>query len=202
MRSVLLSCSILFLGACATVSMVPGEANVETGLGGQKSALQVASIEFCDGAEDKGWINAGNGLAGLANILMHGREDADGEAGHYSDRIEAATAEPAEIVTRIATDAEEARLGLAKVSAEATAILAEGESETRRADVTSYERALVRAQRVSRAFTDALSIVSERTGDTDVADTALTEFNAEIDAARLTADELAARYASIGDTSI
>lgn len=202
MRSVLLGCSLLLLGACATVSMVPGEASVETGIGGQKTPLQKASIEFCDGAEQKGWIKAGNGLAGLANILMHGRGDEANGASHYADQIGAATAPPADIVTQIASDAEEARLGLASVTAEAERLLADTESEASRGDVTSFERALVRAQRVSRAFADAIEIVSERTTDVADANAALSDFTADIDKARLTADELAERYASLGESSI
>lgn len=182
--------------------MVPGEASVETGLGGETSPLQTASNTFCEGAEAQGWVSAGNGLAGLASVLMNGGGEGEREARTYAEQIAAESADPASSVIRIANDAEAARLGLSNVTAEAAAVLADPQGEASRSDVTSYERALVRAQRVARAFTDALDIVSARTSDVEAAAQALSRFNAEIDAARRTADDLAARYASLGETSI
>jgi hypothetical protein len=201
MRIVFLGATLCVLAGCATVSMVPGEATVETGLSAEQTALRATSEAYCETLEDKGWVSASNGFANLASILMHG-QSAEGDGAGYLDQFEDATDSPAELVSRIAADAASARAGLQGVTLEASRVLADQSAETQRGDVTSFERALVRAQRASRAFSSARDIVAGRTSETGPADEAIAAFEGDIDDARRLADELANRYAGIGETSI
>lgn len=202
MRSVVLAVGVLGvlgLSGCATVSVVSGEALVEADLSQEQTALRTAASGFCDMAEKEGWVEASNGFANLASILMHGQKQSAARADSYGEHISAETAPAADVVSRIAADADAAREGLVAVRQEARTMLASETSKAGRADVTSFERALVHAQRASRAFTDALQTVAARTSETQAAETAIGELDAAIDEARRAADALAARYASIGE---
>ncbi|MEO0816601.1 MAG: hypothetical protein AAFX86_04770 [Pseudomonadota bacterium] len=201
MRSVFLGATLLVLAGCATVSVVPGEATVETSLSAKQTALRTASDTFCERLESEGWVEASNGFANLASILMHGQSDTE-TATSYADAFSDLSVAPSVHLMTIADDANAAREGLEQVAGEARKVLNDQTVETQRSDVTSFERALVRAQRASRAFAGALETVGERTSQSAPADTAIEAFNAEIDDARRLADELAARYASLGENSV
>ena len=198
MRSVFLSLSLCLLGGCATVSMMPGEATVESGLSHNQSALRKVSAEYSDTATKEGWVEASGGLAGFADMLINGRSDAPDD---YATRIGAATNAPALVLSRIPADSEAARTGLAAVSVEAKAVLNSAASDAAtRTDVMSYERALVRAQTAYRNFQSALSLVAARDDmdmDTAPVDAELSDFAETIDSARHTADKLADKYASL-----
>ena len=198
MRSVFLSLSLCLLGGCATVSMMPGEATVESGLSHNQSALRKVSAEYSDTATKEGWVEASGGLAGFADMLINGRSDAPDD---YATRIGAATNAPALVLSRISADSEAARTGLAAVSVEAKAVLNSAASDAAtRTDVMSYERALVRAQTAYRNFQSALSLVAARDDmdmDTAPVDAELSDFADTIDSARKTADKLADKYASL-----
>jgi hypothetical protein len=198
MRSVFLSLSLCLLGGCATVSMMPGEATVESGLSHNQSVLRKVSAEYSDSAAAEGWVEASGGLAGFADMLINGRSDAPDD---YATRIGAATNAPAIVLSRISSDSEAARTGLAAVSVEAKAVLnSAADDAASRTDVMSYERALVRAQTAYRNFQSALSTVAARADmdmDTAPVDAELSDFADTIDAARKTADKLADKYASL-----
>jgi hypothetical protein len=198
MRSVFLSLSLCLLGGCATVSMMPGEATVESGLSHNQSVLRKVSAEYSDSAAAEGWVEASGGLAGFADMLINGRSDAPDD---YATRIGAATNAPAIVLSRISADSEAARTGLAAVSVEAKAVLnSAADDAASRTDVMSYERALVRAQTAYRNFQSALSTVAARADmdmDTAPVDAELSDFADTIDAARKTADKLADKYASL-----
>ncbi len=198
MRSVLLGLGVFGLAGCATVSMVPGEASVETGISAEQSALRQSSDQFCENAEKAGWVQKSSGVMGLARILMHGNDDAqDEDASDYAQSIQAETAELAVVFERIAADAEAARLGLAQVVMVAEGVLA-GETPSRRADVMSFERSLIAAQKSHRNFARAADVASQRAEAAPVAvDAALDGFGAEIDKARRIADRLADKYADL-----
>ncbi|KCZ92862.1 putative lipoprotein [Hyphomonas johnsonii MHS-2] len=178
--------------------MVPGEATVESGLSHNQSVLRKVSAEYCDGAVEAGWVEASGGLAGLASALINGRAE-PGE--NYAARIGAATDAPALVLSRISSDAQAARAGLAGVSDEARTVLSsDDKNAATRTDVMSYERALVRAQMAYRSFQAALSEVSARDDmdvDTAPVDLELESFAGTIDDARKTADGLADKYASL-----
>ncbi len=201
MRSVILGVSLCLLAGCATVSMVPGEALVQAGLSQNQSALRTASTEYCDKAVDAGWVKSNGGLAGLANTLINGITNDQAEANTYAELIGAGTEAPALVLARIVSDSQAARTGLNEVSREAHTLLQEtGNHTATRADVMSYERALVRAQMAYRSFQSALSEVSARDDmdiDTAPVDKELGAFEDVIDNARETADRLADKYASV-----
>lgn len=201
MRSVILSVGLLLVPACATVSMVPGQATVETGVTQTQTALRTTSDAYCERAADEGWISAPNSLSAIASMLLNGSAERADE-GTYADAIGAETGPAAVVARQIALDATQARLGLAEIVAEAERVLSDPESETGRSDVTSFERALVSAQRANRAFSQARQTLSQRTSSTAPADEALDLFTAQIDEARRTADVLAARYAAISESAV
>lgn len=205
MRSVILGVSLCLLAGCATVSMVPGEALVQAGLSQNQSALRTASTDYCDKAVDAGWVKSNGGLAGLANTLINGITNDQARANTYAARIGAGTEAPALVLARIVSDSQAARAGLGEVSREADTLLEETGAQTAsRADVMSYERALVRAQMAYRSFQSALGEVAARPDmdmDTAPVDKELGAFEAVIDDARDTADRLADKYASVNSVN-
>ena len=182
--------------------MVPGETLVQAGLSQNQSALRTASTDYCDKAVEAGWVKSGGGLAGLANTLINGISSDQERAGTYAARIGADTQAPALVLARIVTDTQAARAGLTDVSREAQTLLVNaGKQGATRADVMSYERALVRAQMAYRSFQSALGEVSARPEmdiDTAPVDKELDAFATAIDTARDTADRLADKYAAVG----
>jgi len=203
MRSVLICVSLGFLAGCATVSVVPGEATVETSLTRSQSELRLASNAYCDEVVDAGWVEQAGGFAGLADTLMHGKTEVAGSAGFYATSIGAATKAPALVLGRIAADSQAARIGLAGVSQEAEAVLkSRDRNASNRGDVMSYERALVRAQMAHRGFQEALDLVALR-ADMDVQPivSEIEAFAVMIDDARITADRLADRYVAEGSAA-
>ena len=199
MRSIVLGASLCLLAGCATVSMVSGETSVETSLTQSQSALRKVSAEYCTDAVKKGWIEATGGLAGFASTLINGKSD--DETRDYASRIGAKSDAPSLVLARIVSDAQAARTGLADVSREARDVLETGgQDSATRADVMSYERALVRAQMAYRNFQGALGDVTSRSDmDMDIApvDRELKSFADTIDDARDTADGLADKSASL-----
>lgn len=181
--------------------MVPGEALVQAGLSQNQSSLRTASSEYCDKAVDAGWVKSNSGLAGLANTLINGITSDPAHADSYAARIGAGTEAPALVLARIVSDSQAARAGLSDVSREAHTLLQDSGAHTAtRADVMSYERALVRAQMAYRSFQSALGEVSARSDmdiDTAPVDKELSAFEDVIDNARQTADDLADKYASV-----
>lgn len=193
MRSVLVSVSLGLLAGCATVSVVPEAANMETSLTKSQSALRVSSEAFCDLAENEGWAEADRGLAGLAGMLIWGREKTVPTAGAYAASVGADSRAPVLVLARISADSDAARAGLETVTLQARAVLAAEDSEPAgRGDVLAYERALVRAQLAYRNFREAFQIVSERS-DMPVGQVQakIEQFSLAIDEARRLADRLA-----------
>lgn len=197
MRSVFLGLSLILLAGCATVSMVPGEATVETSVTENQSALRTSSNTYCQNAVESGWVSQGAGLFGWAETLINGQDEKLQKPDDYAAQIHARSAPTESVLTKVVADIETARAGLAAITIQARSVLMSAENEADRKDVMSYERALVRAQASRRAFAKAVSIAARRGGEPAEADKALAELEAEIDSARQVADGLADRYASL-----
>ncbi|HPE48284.1 MAG TPA: hypothetical protein PLR76_07805 [Hyphomonas sp.] len=206
MRSVFLGVSLCLLAGCATVSVIPGQATVTSGISQTQSALRTASTDYCDQAVEAGWVKSSGGLAGLADTLINGMSREQARADTYAARIGADKRAPVLVLSRIVKDTKDARAGLSGVSREARALLdqpevTDSQHVASRADLMSYERALVRAQMAYRSFQSALGEVAARPEldvDTGVVDQELDAFAATIDDARDTANQLADKYASVG----
>ncbi len=175
--------------------MVPDQALIERPATDEQTALRLASDAYCADLADRGWIDGGSGLAGLASIVLNGAGAAHAAEDGYAERIGAASETPAAVVQKIAEDAATARTGLARVISEARSVLDADRSMAGRADVTSFERALVRAQKANRSFAAALDTVAQRTDQTATAELAIDALSRQIDEARRVADGLAERYA-------
>ena len=139
-------------------------------------------------------------IFGFANRLINGDSEPDvsKDPKDYAARIGAETDSPDIVFARIRTDADAARSGLVEVTGTASGVLESLDSETKRGDVMSYERALVNAQKSHRAFSRAADLAARRAGSVpEETEAALASLANEIDTARDTADILADRYASI-----
>ncbi|MEO0981138.1 MAG: hypothetical protein AAFX03_00630 [Pseudomonadota bacterium] len=158
--------------------------------------MRAASSAFCDSAEHEGWVEAPRDLGQIANVLLNGASpDGAPASGDYAAMIGAAENPASDVYARIQADATAARVSLASVTDLAERFLdGEDVSSAARADVVSYERALVNAQKARRAFIKAAEIAEGETPDATAS--ALAGFEAEIDRARRAADLLADRYAA------
>lgn len=200
MRIVSICIAGLLASGCATVSMTTGETVVTTNVTEKQSALRTASNDFCETAEERGWVEKATSIFGFANRLINGdsaQEKAEAEFD-YAARVGAETDETDRVFARIMMDAEAARKGLVDVTGTASGMLENGDTQTGRSDVMSYERALVNAQKSHRSFSRAADLAAKRAGGVpEETEQALASLAEEIDTARDTADVLAERYAAI-----
>ena len=201
MRGVTVCALVWGLAGCATVSMIPAETSVVAGLNANQTALRTASADFCNKLEDSGFVSKSSGLAGFAAMLMNGKGESSETSEGYVSAFEPPVETPGDRLAQLTEDAASVRIGLMAVIGEARTVLADTSTATQRADVTSFERALVKAQHASRTFSSAREKLSDQGTDTTPADRAISALDAEIDAVRRVADELAARYASISSSA-
>ena len=196
MMKALACISLLFLSGCATVSMVSKESVVQTEAAANSSLLRESSESFKLVAVEEGWVNESRSLMDFANILFGGESEQTGrEVDSYADLINAADGGEATVYSRIEADATRAADDLAVLVYLADECAASG--EVMRADLISYESALVVAQKSYRSFAKAAGIAGKSDSEARAnAEEALSALAARIDEARLTADKLADAYAS------
>ncbi len=200
MRSVALSLiTIMLVPACATVSMVPGQAVVETSTTAEQTSLRNICNAYVKQAKAEHWVTPTAGILGLAKVLIDGAPGKGHRHRNYADIIEADTADVTILHARLLTDIGAARIGLESVNAEAISFIATSTAtkSSLRKDVVSFESVLVTAQKSRRNFTKAISVLAKRS-DTSLAeiDASLAAFDAAIDNSRDTADRLANVHAS------
>lgn len=190
-------CAALFLlSACATVSVVSRDAVVETGAGAEDSALSQSAAAFTETAKTEGWVSEQRSLMDFANILFGGdSEQTDRSGASYAERIQAAETDATEVFTRVRDDAQQAAQAFEGVQMLASETLRSG--DVARADLISFETALVTAQKSYRSFAEATGIAAEQGSDgLEETEAALKDFAAAIDKARGSADDLAEIYAN------
>ena len=195
MKTLLCCLSTLLMTGCATVSMVSQEAVVETGATEAQSEVRKSAEAFETLAETEGWVSENGGLAGLAGMLFGDDGDAgEKTASTYAERVSASDGKPAAVFGTVATDAEKAARALEDLDQLASDLLKAG--DVRRADLISFESALVTAQKCYRSFAEATGVVegaaSRERRETEAA---LRLLAGVIDGARLSADQMAAAYA-------
>lgn len=192
MRSVFLSMILASsLGACATVSMVSSEAVVETGLSTEQSSLREVSEAYTDLAERKHWVAKSGGLLGFARVLMDGAsgDDQTPEMKYAAD-LKSGSASRSQQVLQLRDDIESATHGLNVATMEAEKLQgSEASAKRLRADLVSYESALVTAKKARRTFVRALADFEQE--ELEGASDALTAFDQSIDSASDAADTLA-----------
>lgn len=201
MRSVFLSIILASsLGACATVSMVSSEAVVETGLSSEQSSLREVSDAYTDLAERKNWVAKSGGLLGFARVLMDGASGDDQTPEmKYASELQSHSASRSQQVLQLRDDIESATHGLNVATMEAEKLYgSEATAKRLRADLVSYESALVTAKKARRTFVSALTDYEPE--ELEGASDALTAFDLSIDSARNAADKLA-DYAADRKTS-
>ncbi len=192
MRSVLFSMLLaVSLSGCATVSMVASEAIVETDRTAEESSLRKVSSAYTELAERKNWIEENTGLLGFARVLMNGTSDED-KTGQktYLDQVQSQSEAPSEQAEFIRTDIEGAAHGLDVATMEVEKLFGtERQAKALRADLVSYESALVTAKKARRTFISALSDIEM--ADANPTTYALAQLDVSIDAANDAADKLA-----------
>jgi hypothetical protein len=202
-RSVLTSLGLaLALGACATVSVIPGTSTVETGITQKQSNLRLAAVAFNEAAVNRGWINESLGFVDLARVLVDGKSSVQAESKTYASLIGADVRASEDIIATLLTDVSDSKDALSLVSTEADTFLTGRtaiDARTAREDLVSFERALVQAQRSRRAFIEAMSISG--VDETSELTTAFEALDHELTRARDLADRMATEY-SQRDTSI
>jgi uncharacterized protein YceK len=192
MRSVIISLFVATsLSGCATVSMVASEALVETNLSAEESSLRKVSNAYTDQAERKNWIAKSEGLLGFARILMDGsNSSASSELGPYSASVLNDTVSQEDQIDRVRSDIESAAHGLDVATMEVGKLFElELKAKALRADLVSYESALVTAKKARRTFITTLAELDLNEADPTRA--ALAQFDDSIDSARDAADKLA-----------
>ena len=192
MRSVLVSILLATgLSGCATVSMVASEATIETNLTATESSLRKVSDAYTDLAERKLWIAKNTGLLGFARVLMDGASDSDDSSeGTYLQLVTTEAPVSADQITFVKIDIESAAHGLDVATMEVEKLFGAGLSaKSLRADLLSYESALVTAKKARRTFVTTLSDLEVE--EINSASYALTELDLSIDKARDAADKLA-----------
>lgn len=192
MRSVLVSILLMAgLSGCATVSMVASEATVETQVSASESSLRKVSDAYTDLAERKLWIAKNTGLLGFARVLMDGASNSDESAeGTYLKLVTDEAASNTDQVSFVKSDIDSAAHGLDVATMEVQKLFGAGLSaKALRADLLSYESALVTAKKARRTFVTTLSELD--IDDVNSASYALTELDLSIDKARDAADKLA-----------
>lgn len=198
MKTLLCCLSTLLMTGCATVSMVSQEAVVETGATEAQSEVRKSAEAFETLAETEGWVSENGGLAGLAGMLFGDDGDAgEKTASTYAERVSASDGKPAAVFGTVATDAEKAARALEDLDQLASDLLKAG--DVRRADLISFESALVTAQKCYRSFSEATGVAEERGRDgLDRAEEALKDLASAIDTARQSADSMADAYSVSG----
>ena len=192
MRSVLVSILLAAgLTGCATVSMVASEATVETNLSASESSLRKVSDAYTDLAERKLWVEKSRGLLGFARVLMDGASDTDGaQDSTYLALVHSEAPTESQQIAFVKTDIESAAHGFDVATLEAEKLFGEGlTAKALRADLVSYESALVTAKKARRTFISAIAGLD--TEDVNFASYALTDLDVSIDKARDAADTLA-----------
>ena len=192
--------AVCALGGCATVSVIPGAAPAEKTISLQQSELRAAAAEFTQEATDRHWIAKEHGVMRFARVLAHGG-DALGEGERaretYAEMIGVGHRDAASIALSLSADVNDASALLSALSQTAQSFLASDDPDrmiTTRADLVSFERTLVQAQRVRRNFADILPQID--TADTGSVDAAMAKFDRQVDRARGVADRLARDYAN------
>ncbi len=199
MRSVCVS--LIFAAAltgCATVSVIPGTATVETSLSEEQSEFHKTCGAFVEQAEAEHWIAPSTSLIGWAKVFVYGDKD-EAQKTSYTSAIDVAGASPDTARSRILTDIQTAEASFGSVLDEALTYIESTDLNEKqlRTDVTHFEKALIAAQQSRRSFAEAVTILSGRTSrDLSDLDEALAGLDAKIDEARVTADSIANLYAS------
>ncbi len=194
MRNVLMSLLLVSsLGACATVSMVSTEATVETGISSEQSSLRKISSAYIEQAERKSWIAKNKGLLGFAKVLMDGSsKDGEAKTASYTQNLQDQAAATNQQISLLTTDIESAAHGLDVATMEANKLLDSDQTHKGlRADLVSYESALVTAKKARRTFVTTLTEVDSEGVYADAVNTAIGTFDTSIDNARKAADRLA-----------
>ncbi|MEM9667620.1 MAG: hypothetical protein AAF950_01740 [Pseudomonadota bacterium] len=184
----------LGISGCATVTEFRGEEVAIVSLTEEQSALRVATSDFGEAAEARGWITQSSGLLDLASLLVDGQAQTSGQS--YSELIGVGMRPVDEVMRTIGADATDAAGHLSLISGMAqTMLLDDSESRVTRADLMAFEQVLVKARKCRNSFSRAELDVGAAMIPT--AQSALDAFDAEIMRAHTLADLMVEAYTQI-----
>lgn len=180
----------ILCGGCATVSMKP--ANLTASFAKPKSELNKSAKAYCELAEEQGWVEASSPMMFLQRSLFPDAESEAAEKDAYYKTI-GVESEGLEVVeARLTTDIQSAHVSLNNLNSLAGGFVTENEP-VERADVASFEEALVTARKSRRSFAEAKDMLKqERNLASDQIETELGLLDAEIERSKELADTLAA----------
>jgi hypothetical protein len=171
--------------------MVASQATVETGISSEESSLRKVSDAYTELAERKNWITKSQGLLGFARVLMDGADESEkSETSDYAAQVQRDAQQLEDQIALIRTDIEGAAHGLDVATMEVNKLFqTDRPARSLRADLLSYESALVTAKKARRTFVTTLDELALNDGNT--ASYALAQLDVSIDNARDAADKLA-----------
>jgi hypothetical protein len=171
--------------------MVASQATVETGISSEESSLRKVSDAYTDLAERKNWITKSQGLLGFARVLMDGANESEqSETSEYAAQVQRDAIQLEDQIALIRNDIEGAAHGLDVATMEVNKLFeTDRPARSLRADLLSYESALVTAKKARRTFVTTLDELALNDGNT--ASYALAQLDVSIDNARDAADKLA-----------
>lgn len=196
--------SLLAVGAlsgCATISMVPGQAVIETTLMAEQSELRELSNAYVKTAETSHWVAPNPDLWAFARMLANGSA-LQKTPKTYAERVLSTPNDAAQMRLVIATDINMAQSGLTELIDQAEALLSSDVKDTSlRTETYSFESALVTAQKARRNFNEAAYLLEKTSDGTEAALAShFATFDDVIARAQTTADALAARGADPSET--
>lgn len=174
------------------MSMYDGQEG-EISLAAPKSELHRVADAFCKDAHDRGWSIGEMGLGEIADKMAGKNETRMA----YARKIGATKIGASAVAARVKTDAVLASKSVQQLNALAIAMSRTGHAS--KEDVGAFERVLIFAGQARDSFHEA--ITEARTGADGAALEApaeLTAFDRSLDAARRTADDLAASRRGAG----
>ncbi|MFC6197099.1 hypothetical protein [Ponticaulis profundi] len=186
MRNLYLAAAFLCLGGCATVTIQP--ANFTMSLNEEQSELTKSAKAFADNAEAEGWIKKSDPIAFLQSKLFPS-SDAGDNTPEYVEQLKENSASQTEYRQKLMADMASATASLTELNTTAETTLA-GEMQPERADVASFEDALIAAQKCRKSFADA----KDELATSVEMDRTLAGLDAEIETTRRLADDLAAAW--------
>lgn len=186
-------------GGCATVSMKP--ANLTATFSKPKSELNKTAEAYSDMAEQQGWVEASSPMLFLQRSLFPDADTGEAAPDLYYKAIGAETEAFDTVELRLVRDIHTAQTGLKDLNSLASGFISE-KTEIERADVASFEEALVTARKSRRSFDEAKTVLQKQHKRTsDSCDEALNDLDAEIEVAKKLADDLVTAWQGESDAT-
>ena len=188
---------LLCAGGCATVTVQP--ASLTASFVSEDSELTSAAKAFKDQASDEDWMDEVNPIAFVQTQLFGMEPDKEAEPD-YLEKLKAETGTSSAFRTQLIADIQLATSSLSDLNTLAQTVL-DGEEKPERADVASFEEALVTAQKTHKTFSRAADELAVQSSPAMTpVQKALDTYSREIETTRGLADELVGQWRGEDET--